>query len=55
MTFAFIPVFKPQTHKLYILRHCHNIVYLSGFLHLDKLRHFQASANEGVYELLKGR
>ena len=25
----FITVFKPHTHKLYILRHCTNIVYLS--------------------------
>jgi hypothetical protein len=25
---AFIPVFKPHTHKLYILRHCTNSVYL---------------------------
>ena len=25
---AFIPVIKPHTYKLYILRHCTNIVYL---------------------------
>ena len=24
---ALIPVFKPNTHKLYILRHCINIYY----------------------------
>ena len=24
-----IPVFKPHTHKLYIFRHCNNIVYIS--------------------------
>ena len=24
---ALIPVFKPHTYKLYILRHCTNIVY----------------------------
>jgi hypothetical protein len=28
MNLAFIPVFKPHTHKLYILRHCTNIVYI---------------------------
>ena len=26
---AFIPVFKTHTHKLYILRHCINNVYIS--------------------------
>jgi len=25
---SFIPVFKPHKHKLYILRHCTNIVYV---------------------------
>ena len=25
---AFIPVFKPHTHKLYIVIHCTNIVYV---------------------------
>ena len=25
---TFIPVFKPHTHKLYILRHCTNIFYI---------------------------
>ena len=26
---TFIPVFKPHIHKLYILRQCANIVYIS--------------------------
>ena len=29
MNLAFITVFNPHTHKLYILRHCTDIVYLS--------------------------
>jgi hypothetical protein len=32
---SFIPVFKPHTHKLYILRHCTNIVYLFPLQHLN--------------------
>jgi hypothetical protein len=29
VNFASIPVFKPHTHKLYILRHCTNIVNIA--------------------------
>jgi len=29
---AFITGFKPHKHKLYIVRHCTNIVYSSGEL-----------------------
>ena len=28
LNLTFIPVFNPHTHKLYILRHCTNIVYI---------------------------
>jgi hypothetical protein len=29
---SFVPVFKPHTHTLYILRHCTNIVYVFSLL-----------------------
>jgi hypothetical protein len=31
---VFIQVFKPHTHKLYILRHCIDIVYIEIVIHI---------------------
>jgi len=61
VTLAVILVLKPHTHKLYILRHCTNIVYIyifhlstqlgswmkSEFIFITKLR---ASVGPGIFK-----